>query len=372
MLVHDKGDKDILGFICDMCTTFTSMDVIPNEHGEFRYICPKCGHHMKELPEDKKEEAKMVNSYTVDNAAKRLNCSRTTITRAIYDGRFQNCFTVTGHTGRPAWMIPSDQVEEWVTNGGFLLPRNGNSKFLSRKRVEEERRKAIEEVTGVPSSTVGNSDDIKLKAFEEFQKNVNGSLNGGKVVERDKNGHAIAGRYPWGKDARKVFDPEVGKEVPVLDLFGEKPLIDMHSDKDPEDEFAKRAIKRVAKQPKWTKVLDRTETIKEDTKMENLHGDTDGDNMIAPNDYVEKLSKECSKIMAKPYKAEPLPDATQHITTDSFVRTDGGFSITIPTGMIEGIVKQQVKEELGQKLAQLRKAVDILNDELKTLEEAIA
>lgn len=372
MLVHDKGDKDILGFICDMCTTFTSMDVIPNEHGEFRYICPKCGHHMKELPEDKKEETKMVNSYTVDNAAKRLNCSRTTITRAIYDGRFQNCFTVTGHTGRPAWMIPSDQVEEWVTNGGFLLPRNGNSKFLSRKRVEEERRKAIEEVTGVPSGTVGNSDDLKLKAFEEFQKNVNG-----KVIER----------VPWNDDpakmkaaikvaeekvnrelkdkgvvtyedaCRMVFDPEAGKEVPVLNLFDGKP--------EPEDEFAKRAIKRVAKQPKWTKVLDRTETIKEDTKMEKLHGDTDGD------EYLEKLSKDCVKLTTKPYKPE-LPAEAQHISTESFVRTDGGFSITIPNEMIEGIVKQHVKEELGQKLAQLRKAVDILNDELKTLEEAIA
>ena len=171
MLVYKDGSdkKDILGFRCDLCDYFTLTDVIPNKHGEFHYICPKCKHHMKEVPETK-EETKMVNTYTVSNAAKRLNCSIATIQRAITDGRFHDCFMESGYHGRPAWMIPSDQVEEWVTKGGFLQI--------------------------------------------------------GKKCEGEKNADvkSVAGRFPWGKDdqVRKVFDPTVGKDVPVLDLLGDK------------------------------------------------------------------------------------------------------------------------------------------------------
>jgi len=333
MLVHKNGDsEDILGFICDMCTTFTSMDVIPNEHGEFRYICPKCGHKMKETleTETNEEETKMVNAYTVSNAAKRLNCCASTVVRAIQDGRFHDCFMETGYHGRPAWMIPSDQVEEWVSKGGFLQTTSPKSKFMSRSQVRAALEKAKEEA-----------------ASKQKKANVTGET----IAKRDASGKPIAGRYPWDKDenVRKVFDPEIGKDVPVLDLLSEedrKPVPEPAPAR-PMNEFEKRAVRRVAGQ-KYVKVLDRTTKEKmEEIKMENVR------------------NKEILKNFAE--ETPFLP-----VNPGPVVRTDNGFAITFPAELINDMVQKQLKGEIAGRLAQLRAAFDQMNEELKKLEEVIA
>lgn len=292
MLVYKEGSEtDILGFTCDLCGYPSIRDVVPNKYGEFHYICPNCGHHMLEVPEKKEEETNMVNTYTVTNAAKRLNCSKSTIMRAIQDGRFYDCFTEIGYHGRPAWMIPSDQVEKWVTSGDFLQPSHTDGKFLKQKDLPKK--------------------DAKLP-------------EGAVVTERNKDGKPVAGRYPFGhvpeEKPRMVFDPEVGKEVAVLNLLGNTSLAPE------EDEFAKRAVKRVAK-PKWTRVYERSEKQKEEQNM-----------------------KECTPVR---------PD-------------NGDISITIPKNIISDILASRMKASIEVRIASLRKAINTMNEELKALEEAIA
>lgn len=305
MLVYKDGDtqKDILGFRCDLCDNVTLMDVVPNKHGEFRYICPKCGHKMKELPENKEEETKMVNTYTISNAAKRLNCGRATVARAIYDGRFHDCFMEAGYNGRPAWMIPSDQVEEWVTKGGFVQ--------MGKK--------------------------IKKAPAEAAQK-----------------------------EPRKVFDPEVGKEVPVLDLLGD-------IKKEPEvpfdPEFAKRAVRRVAKpqqNKKYVKVLDRSNEVvtERDANGKPIAGRYPWGGYTELDDASALSYADVSELLEK--------HADRQESQNSVVRTDAGFTITFPTEMVEEMVQKQVKSELAGTVGQLRAALDMLDKELKKLEEVIA
>lgn len=311
MLVYKDGDtqKDILGFRCDLCDCVTLTDVVPNKHGEFRYICPKCGHKMKELPENKEEETKMVNTYTISNAAKRLNCGRATVARAIYDGRFHDCFMEAGYNGRPAWMIPSDQVEEWVTKGGFVQPG---------KRIK--------------------------KMLAEVPK----------------------------KEPRKVFDPEVGKEVPVVDLLGD---IKKEPEAPFDPSFAKRAVRRVAKpqqNKKYTKVLDRS---KEARSIPNpLYGMPKVEDAVykpQPHGGYYELT-DVSTLEHADIDELREKNALRHESSEHIVRTDAGFTITFPTEMVEEMVQKQVKSELAGTVGQLRAALDMLDKELKKLEEAIA
>lgn len=355
MLVYKDGDtKEILGFQCDRCDHTTLTSVIPNDHGEFRYICPKCGYHMHELTETKEEETKMVNTYTVSNAAKRLNCSTATVARAIQDGRFHDCFMEAGYHGRPAWMIPSDQVEEWVTRGGFLQSTSPKNKFTSRSQVRAALEKAKEEAANK-------------------QKKAN----------------------PWGKDenARTVFDPEVGKDVPVMDFLSEedrKPVPE-HAPARPMNEFDKRVVRRVAGQ-KYVKVLDRTTKEKlEEIKMENARNKEILKNFAEEVEArkaelkaeEEKINENVKKGLYTPSEAPNFkPEEMNIVKRDSqsidippvspVVRTNGGFSITIPTEMIEDMVQKQLKSEIAGAVNQLRTAFDLLNEELKKLEEAIA
>lgn len=341
MLVYKDGSdkKDILGFRCDLCDYFTLTDVIPNKHGEFHYICPKCKHHMKEVPETK-EETKMVNTYTVSNAAKRLNCSVATIQRAITDGRFHDCFMEAGYHGRPAWMIPSDQVEEWVSKGGFLQA----GKKIGETKVDQEP----------PHS----------------------------------------GRFPWGKDeqVKKIFDPTIGKEVEVLDL-----LHDDKAKKEMLNEFEKRVVRRVnnkqKSEPKYVKVLDRTEDIVDkrhpwiDPAMTQtavpIGGDTDGDAQIfTPDNFpweeaaeanraaIRSIEESLNRKMVDEMPFIPVKPTPEEMVSP-VVRTDDGFRITFPTEMVENLVHDQIKKELSEKVAQLRAALDLMNEELKKLEEAI-
>ena len=298
----------------------------------------------------------MVNAYTTDNAAKRLNCSRNTILRAIYDGRFHDCFKETGLRGHPAWMIPSDQVESWVTNGGFLQPKTGSDRFMSRNQVKAALEKAREEV--------GTGTVLADELYAAFKKNTDGILPEGSVVtKRDENGKAVAGRYPIVhpneiEPPRTIFDPEVGKEVPVLNLLGDRNVdayaedildnkrmieavqdrMNEHFAQMPEDvgkfanqmtaddEFAKRAVKRVAK-PKWTKVYERIEKQKEERDM-----------------------KESTAVL-----------------TDN-----GDISVTIPKDIISDILASRMKASIEVRISSLRKAINMMNEELKALEEAIA
>lgn len=62
--------------------------------------------------------------YTVQNSAKRLGCSATTIRRAIRKGLFTDVIYDTSAPGSPAYMIPSDQIEKYVDEGGILLRRS--------------------------------------------------------------------------------------------------------------------------------------------------------------------------------------------------------------------------------------------------------
>ena len=88
----------------------------------------------------------MENYYTVANAASRLNCSRNTITRAIYNGVFTDVTKDTSCSGAPGFMIPSDQVEWWKDHGGILQKKSRKtgqeagdiSKILVRKPKEEK------------------------------------------------------------------------------------------------------------------------------------------------------------------------------------------------------------------------------------------
>lgn len=302
MLVYKDGDdkKDILGFQCDLCNHVTMMDVIPNKHGEFRYICPKCGHHMTELDEaateNKEEENRMVNTYTVTNAAKRLNCSTATIHRAIQDGRFHDCFMEAGYSGRPAWMIPSDQVEEWVTRGGFNRMGKKSEQFLAQKQVNE-----------------------KIRAAKERSQNK----------------------------PRTVFDPEVGKEVEVLDL--------LHDDgvkKDILDEFKNRAVRRVAK------------------------------NGQLPEEHIVKRNPDGKAVIGRyPYgfsyktdgeKMDLVPNPTP---ANYIVRTEKGFSITIPDEMVNSLITdeivQQMKSTFAEAIDKFRASLDEMNEQLKKLEEVL-
>ena len=323
MLVYKDDDtqKDILGFRCDLCDCVTLTDVVPNKHGEFRYICPKCGHKMKELPENKEEETKMVNTYTISNAAKRLNCGRATVARAIYDGRFHDCFMEAGYHGRPAWLIPSDQVEEWVTKGGFV-----------------------------------------------------------QMGKKIKKAPAEAAK----KEPRKVFDPEVGKEVPVVDLLGD---IKKEPEASFDPAFAKRAVRRVAKpqqNKKYTKVLDRSNEVVTGRDANGkpiagryLWGDTDGDWKPWPlgdiYDTDQKALEQAQKeINGSVLNADRNVLMTGNEQASPVVRTDAGFTITFPTEMVEEMVQKQVKSELAGTVGQLRAALDMLDKELKKLEEAIA
>lgn len=342
MLVYKDGSdkKDILGFRCDLCDYFTLTDVIPNKHGEFHYICPKCKHHMKEVPETK-EETKMVNTYTVSNAAKRLNCSVATIQRAITDGRFHDCFMEAGYHGRPAWMIPSDQVEEWVSKGGFLQ---------AGKKISETKAAVAE-----PHS----------------------------------------GRFPYGKDdqVKKIFDPTIGQEVEVLDL-----LHDDKAKKEMLNEFEKRVVRRVnnkpKSEPKYVKVLDRTEDTSRrypwvDPAMTPTAvplGDTDGDTLIAnPVNHIPAAENDDVNHLEDTYRYGAFRDIVDAnvkamrsidkpfipVDPGPVVRTDNGFSITFPAEMVESMVHDQIKKEFSEKVAQLRAALDLMNEELKKLEEAI-
>ena len=347
MLVYKhEGDKDILGFTCDLCGYPSIKDVVPNKHGEFHYICPNCGHHMFELPEIKEEETKMVSTYTISNAAKRLNCSTATIQRAIHDGRFHDCFTEIGYRGHPAWMIPSDQVEEWVSKGGFTQPG---------KKIN---------LTRMPANYAAMK-----KTVENAQKKINEELKDRGVVT--------------GEEIRKIFDPEVGKEVPVLNFLSEADV-----NKIP-DEFSKRAVRRVAKnvneERRWVKVLDMQNEIKKipgevisetdlngkpvagrypwgkSAHTERPDGDFDGDIPEASSESVRRLAERTLDIFNKP-EAKPAP----------VVRTEGGFSITIPEEMIQEVVREQLRKAIADYETQLRAAMDILNVELKKLEEIIA
>ena len=364
MLVYKDGNdkKDILGFRCDLCDHATMTDVIPNKHGEFRYICPKCGHHMKEMTETetKEEETVMTNAYTVANAAKRLNCSTSTIVRAIYDGRFHDCFTEAGYAGRPTWMIPSDQVEEWVTKGGFLQSKSSKKHpgILTRKAVKEGLEKARAEITSMPANAIQNQDELNKMAFDTFKKNQE-------------------------KKPRMVFDPEVGKEVEVLNLFK-----DAEEEKKPElNEFEKRVVRRVAKkkdepEKKYVKVLDRQadETIvKRDANGKPIGtavgGDTDGDEaLVLPNsDILEQVTKHTVLAnFANSNQPAPHIEPIKVAPENPVVRTYGGFSITIPTDMIEDMVYKQLKNKLTEAVGQMQVALALANETLKKLKEAIA
>ena len=308
----------------------------------------------------------MVNTYTVSNAAKRLNCSTATVSRAIQDGRFHDCFMEAGYHGRPAWMIPSDQVEEWVTRGGFLQSTSLKSKFTSRSQVRAALEKAKEEAAN------------KQK----------------KAWIKDEN-------------ARTVFDPEVGKDVPVMDFLSEedKKPVPEPAPARPMNEFEKRAVRRVAGQ-KYVKVLDRTTKEKlEEIKMENVRNKEVLKNFAEEGrsredinrDFYAKAEARKAELKAEEEKfnenvkkglyapsAAPnfKPEEMNVVNRDSqpidilpvspVVRTNGGFSITFPTEMIEDMVQKQLKSEIAGAVNQLRTAFDLLNEELKKLEEAIA
>ena len=277
----------------------------------------------------------MVNTYTVSNAAKRLNCSKATIARAITDGRFHDCFMQAGYHGRPAWMIPSDQVEDWVTRGGFVQPemKGGvTGTLLTQKQAEQIRHDMVkakqeEEIAAGVRSFVH---DVEKKANEAFSKSPDGVLTAADVK-------------------RMIFDPEAGKYVPVLDLLSEedrKPIPEPASAK-PMNEFEKRAVRRVAGQ-KYVKVLDRTTKEKlEEIKMENVRN----------KEILKNFAEETSVIPANP---SPV------------VRTDSGFSVTIPAEIVEDMIKKQIRSEFADAVRQLRDVMDQLNEKLKKLEEVVA
>ena len=90
----------------------------------------------------------MENYYTVSNTASRLNCSTTTVRRAVRDGLFTNIFLDTSVKGTPAVMIPSEQVEAFVNAGGILKRRSGDiepNPELKKTVVYPKRKPHIQE-----------------------------------------------------------------------------------------------------------------------------------------------------------------------------------------------------------------------------------
>ena len=101
-------------------------------------------------------------------------------------------------------------------------------------------------------------------------------------------------------------------------------------------------------------------------------GDTDGD---ASMDLDSNVVNQMMLDAAQKEIDEKLKQSAYHLPDMKpapVVRTDGGFSITIPTEIIEDMVQKQIKSELASTVSQLRTAFDLLNEELKKLEEAIA
>lgn len=162
MIMATEDSKGTGWIQCDRCDAyFRPMGMksdIKDGKTIYHYVCPECGYHgTDEIIHEgqKEEEIDMSNYYTVGNAASRLNVCRNTILRAIHNGLFTDTIRDTSYPGAPAYMIPSNQVEYYVSNGGILQIKSRKTKQKpspvvpkpdnKKKTVKEELAKKIEE-----------------------------------------------------------------------------------------------------------------------------------------------------------------------------------------------------------------------------------
>lgn len=148
MIMATEDSKGTGWIQCDRCDTyFRPMGMTSDTRDGktiYHYICPECGYHGTDeiLHEGQnKEEIDMSNYYTVSNAASRLNVCRNTILRAIHSGLFTDTIRDTSFPGAPAYMIPSNQVEYFVSNGGILQIKSRKTKQKPSPVVPKPEKK---------------------------------------------------------------------------------------------------------------------------------------------------------------------------------------------------------------------------------------
>lgn len=162
MIMATEDSKGTGWIQCDRCDAYFRPMGMKSDTKDgktiYHYVCPECGYHgTDEIIHEgqKEEEIDMSNYYTVGNAASRLNVCRNTILRAIHNGLFTDTVRDTSYPGAPAYMIPSNQVEYYVSNGGILQIKSRKTKQKpspvvpkpdnKKKTVNKELAKKIEE-----------------------------------------------------------------------------------------------------------------------------------------------------------------------------------------------------------------------------------
>lgn len=131
----------------------------------------------------------MDNYYTVANAASRMNCSPNLIRKMVKDGRFTDAVDMAGYQGRPALMIPSDQVEAYVSNGNFKKHKSRNNVTavkINKPVVQEE----TPDVEPKKQNKISSRERRKMERLSRFE-NRNAS-------EIDK---------PLESEVKKTYEP---------------------------------------------------------------------------------------------------------------------------------------------------------------------
>lgn len=172
-MLASYGEDGYVLIECEACKEIYGSEGIQGEYQDhlFKYhgTCPKCGH--QETVEIEEGKIKMNNYYTVSNTASRLNCSTSTVHRAIKSGIFTGVIRDANFPGSPAYMIPSSQVESLKERGG--IKKNHTSK-TEIKKISDAKKEIGEKVElyydGSTGQMFANNKDVLQKAQEELNK----------------------------------------------------------------------------------------------------------------------------------------------------------------------------------------------------------
>jgi len=177
MIMATEDSKGAGWIQCDRCDAYFRPTAMTSEDRTdktiYHYVCPECGYHgTDEIIHEgqNKEEIDMNNYYTIANAASRLNVSRNTVNRAIHNGIFTDVELDRSTPGAPAYMIPSNQVEYYVSHGGILKRRSSKT---GQKSAAEAKRDENHPYYDSLSSAVVRAQEAAVK---EAQDAVNKEL----------------------------------------------------------------------------------------------------------------------------------------------------------------------------------------------------
>lgn len=118
--------------------------------------------------------------YTVANAAKRIGCAGNTVLNRIHDGTFKDVILDTSIRGTPAYMINSEEVEEYIRTGQYHKRR------ASTMRKETVVRKVAEPVKETASDVVlvpVDSRMLKASINVELHKKLADIMEAVKLLE---------------------------------------------------------------------------------------------------------------------------------------------------------------------------------------------